>query len=132
MGITARNWREYPQRYRLEGSKCTKCGKILFPPRLVCPECKNRDFEKIKLPDNGKIKTFTIIRIAPTGFEDLVPYAIGIVELENGLSTMMQIADCEPDEIKTGMPVKLEFRKVQEDGEAGVLMYGYKAVPVRD
>jgi uncharacterized OB-fold protein len=43
----------------------------------------------------------------------------------------MQITDCEPEELKIGMPVKIEFRKVQQEGEAGILMYGYKAVPAK-
>ena len=132
MGITARNWREYPQRYRMEAALCVKCGKINFPPRVVCPACGAREFEKVKLPDEGTLKTFTVIRVAPSGFEDEVPYAVGIVELNGRLSTMMQITDCEPEELSIGMPVKVEFRKLQEDGEAGILMYGYKAVPLRE
>ena len=131
MGITGRNWREYPQRYRMEAAKCTKCGKIYFPPRLICNECKNREFENIKLSDEGKLKTYTVIRVAPTNFTDEVPYAVGIVELKDGVSTMMQIADCEPDELSIGMQLKVEFRKIQEEGDAGILMYGYKAVPDR-
>jgi len=132
MGITGRNWREYPQRYRMEAAKCTKCGKIFFPPRLICSECKNREFESIKIADEGKLKTYTVIRVGPTNFVDELPYAVGIVELNDGLSTMMQITDCDPEELSIGMPVKVEFRKVQEEGKAGVLMYGYKAVPIRD
>ena len=38
-------WREYPQRYRLEAARCTGCGKILYPPRVVCPACRCRTFE---------------------------------------------------------------------------------------
>ena len=129
MGITGRNWREYPQRYRLEAAKCSKCGKINFPPRLICPECGHREFEQVKIADEGVIKTYTVIRVAPSGFEDEVPYAVGIVELKDGVSTMMQITDCEPEEISIGMPVKVEFRQVQAEGDAGILMYGYKAVP---
>lgn len=132
MGITGRNWREYPQRYRMEAAKCTECGKICFPPRLVCPECGCRTFENTVLADEGKLRTFTVIRVAPTGFEDEVPYAVGIVELKDGVSTMMQITDCEPEELKIDMPVKVEYRKVQSEGDAGILMYGYKAVPDRD
>ncbi|MBU0558219.1 MAG: Zn-ribbon domain-containing OB-fold protein [Bacteroidetes bacterium] len=132
MGITARNWREYPQRYRLEAAKCSQCGKVFFPPRLICNQCKSRKFETIKLPGEGTVKTFTVIRVAPTNFIDEVPYAIGIIELLEGFSTMMQIADCDPEKISIGMKVKLEFRKIQSDGEAGVIMYGYKAVPVSE
>ena len=131
MGITGRNWREYPQRYRMEAAKCSKCGKVCFPPRLVCPVCGSREFNNVKLSDEGKIKTFTVIRVAPSGFEDEVPYAVGIVELNDGVSTMMQITDCDPEELSIGLPVKVEFRCVQKEGDAGILMYGYKAVPDR-
>lgn len=132
MGITARNWREYPQRYRTEAAKCKKCGKIFFPPRLVCNECGHKEFEHVKLADEGKVKTYTVIRVAPSNFIDEQPYAIGIVELNDGVSTMMQITDCAPEEISIGMPVKIEFRKVQTEGDSGILMYGYKAVPIRE
>ena len=131
MGTTARNWREYPQRYRMEAGKCKKCGKICFPPRLVCPVCGNREFETVKLPQEGKLKTYTVIRVAPSGFEDMAPYAVGIVEFAGGVSAMMQIADCAPEELSIGMQVKIEFRRVQEEGHHGILMYGYKAVPDR-
>ena len=51
------------------------------------------------------------------------------IEIKDGVSTMMQITDCEPEELSIGMPVKVEFRRVQSQGKAGVLLYGYKAVP---
>lgn len=130
MGITGRNWREYPQRYRLEAKKCSNCGTIFFPPRLICNKCLSRYFEDVKLSDEGVVKTFTVIRVAPTNFVDEVPYAVGIIELNDGVNTMMQITDCDPEAVSLGMPVKVEFRKIQSEGDAGILMYGYKAVPL--
>ena len=130
MGITARNYREYKHRYRLEAGKCKKCGKVCFPHRLVCPVCGHREFAEVKLPLSGVVKTFTIIRTAPTGFEDEAPYAVGIVDLGE-VSTMMQIVDVEPEELVIGLKVNLEFRRVFTEGHAGILMYGYKAVPER-
>jgi hypothetical protein len=35
-----RHWRLRAQRYRLEGSLCPVCGQPIFPPRPVCPHCK--------------------------------------------------------------------------------------------
>ena len=125
----ARYWREEPQRYRLEANKCKKCGKTYFPPRLICADCRSREFEPIKLKDEGKLLTYTVIRVAPSQFVDQSPYAIGIVELDGGTRVLTQIADCGPDDIQIGMRVKVEFRKIQEDGEAGILCYGYKCVP---
>ena len=120
--------REIPQRYRLEAEKCKKCGKILFPPRLICPECGSKNFEKVILPENGKIITFTIIRVAPQQFESEVPYAIAIVELENGVKITTQVVDCDPEKLEIGNSVKLVFRKIQEEGKTGIICYGYKAV----
>jgi uncharacterized protein len=37
--------------------------------------------------------------------------------------------DCPHDKLAVGMAVQIEFRKIQEDGHAGILMYGYKVVP---
>lgn len=125
----ARYWRETPQRYRLEAGKCKGCGKTLFPPRSKCPKCGGTDFEIVRLPDTGVVRTFTVIRVAPSQFSDQVPYAVGIVELEGGVKITTQIVDCPPEKIHIGQKVKVEFRRIQEDGSAGILCYGYKCVP---
>ena len=121
-----------PQRYRFEASKCKKCGKVNFPPRLVCPACHHREFEPTHINDQGKLETYTVIRVAPSGFTDQAPYPVAIVNLGDGVKILCQLADCEPDEIKIGMPVRLEFRKLTSEGESGVIFYGYKAVPEND
>ena len=126
----ARYWREIPQRYRMEAEKCKKCGKIYFPPRVICSDCKSRDFELLKLKDEGKLLTYTVIRVGPSQFVDQTPYAMGIVKLDDGVNLLAQIVDCEPEQLQIGMKLKLEFRKIQQDGEAGILCYGYKCVPV--
>lgn len=128
--IAPRIWRAMLQRYRYEAGKCKKCGKIFFPPRLVCSACGSKAFETIVLNRMGKVLTYTIIRVPPSQFKDEAPYAIGIVELDGGGRMTTQIVDCDFDKIQIGMPVKLEFRRIQEEGEAGVIGYGYKCVPV--
>jgi len=125
-----RYWREIPQRYRLEAGKCKKCGKVYFPPRIICAECKSQEFETINLQREGKILTYTIIRVAPSQFVDQAPYAMGIVELNDGVKILSQIADCELDKLEIGQKVRIEFRKIYQEGEAGIICYGYKCVPV--
>jgi uncharacterized OB-fold protein len=129
MNTSARYWREIPQRYRLEAAKCKGCSKVMYPPRLVCPECKGKEFETEVLPTDGKVLTYTIISVGPTGFTDETPYALGIVELTNGVRLMSQIVDVDLDKLSVGMPVRLEFRRLQEAGKSGILQYGHKCVP---
>jgi len=129
MPTPSRYWREIPQRYRLEAGKCKNCGLVVFPPRIICPRCKSRDFEKVNLAESGKIITFTIIRVPPQQFVDQAPYAVGIVELDDGVKLTGQIVDCNFEEMKIGKRVKIEFRKIFDEGEAGIICYGYKFVP---
>ncbi len=124
-----RYWREMPQRYRLEAVKCKKCGKVLFPPRLICPACKSREFENTQIGDKGKVEAFTIIRVPPSQFTDQSPYSVAIVNVGDDVKILCQIADCEPEDMRIGMPVKIEFRKIQQEGHGGILNYGYKCVP---
>ena len=129
MTTPSRYWREIPQRYRLEANKCSKCGIKFFPPRLICPECKNRELEKTKIAETGKIITYTIIRVPPHQFVDQAPYAVGIVELDDGVKLTAQIVDCDFEDLKIGQKVRIEFRKIFDEGESGILCYGYKFVP---
>ena len=124
-----RSWREFPQRYRLEAAKCEACGKIHYPPRVACSKCGGTTFENITLPREGKVVTFTIVRVPPAGFTEQTPLPIAIVEVMDGVRIMVQIGDLEdPSDLEIGMPVRLEFRRISWDGEAGLIFYGHKAV----
>ena len=127
--FSSRNWREYPQRYRLEASRFKKSGKTYFPPRKVDPETGDTESETVRLPDTGKLLTYTVIRVAPSMWSDEGPYAMGIAELTNGTHLMAQITDCDVEKVKIGMEVRIEFRRIQTEGHSGVISYGYKFVP---
>ena len=118
--------RETPQRFRLEAAK-TASGKIYFPPRPYYPG--GEEAEPIRMADRGKVLTFTIIHTPPPEYADLAPFAIGIVELDDGARFTTQIVDVDPNEVKTGMRVKVEFRRLRTEGSEGLLCYGYKVVP---
>ena len=126
--ISPRYHREVPQRYRLEAGKCKNCGNVSFPPRLVCPKCKSKNFETVNLSREGKILTFTIIRVGQDKFSKETPYVVEIIELNDGVRLTAQVTDCDVDKIKIGDKVKLVFRKVQDEGLSGLHCYGYKAM----
>ncbi|MBM4170724.1 MAG: Zn-ribbon domain-containing OB-fold protein [Ignavibacteria bacterium] len=126
--ISPRYHRDIPQRYRLEGGKCTKCSYIAFPPRLVCPKCKSKSFEPYHLSREGKILTFTIIKVGPDKFSKETPYVVAIIELNDGARLTTQVADCDVERVALGAKVKLVFRKIQDEGKSGLHCYGYKAI----
>ena len=42
MSDTVRTWRHIQQRYNLVGSKCMNCGRVFFPSRVICPDCRRK------------------------------------------------------------------------------------------
>ncbi|MBZ5590124.1 MAG: Zn-ribbon domain-containing OB-fold protein [Acidobacteriia bacterium] len=125
----ARVAREFPVRYRLEAARCEACGAVSFPARLVCPSCRGRKFTTLVLEPEGKVLTWTVIHIGPSSHKHDVPYALAVVELAGGVRLTCQLADVDPAKVEFGMRVRLEFRRIQGDGEAGVIAYGHKAIP---
>lgn len=126
--LTVKSWRAIPQRYRYEANKCNKSGKVYFPPRIVCKCGKDCKLEPVIMATEGTIIASTVIRVAPSQFVDEAPYAMAIVEMDDGARITTQVVDCKPEEVVIGKRVKLEFRKIQEEGKSGVICYGYKAV----
>jgi len=127
-----RFWREIPSRYNLVASRCGNCGTVDFPPRVVCPRCGRKSLgrmEQVKLKGRGTVVTFTIVHDAPKDFDMMKPYALAIVEMEEGVRLTSQVIDVEPAEVKIGMRVETAFRKLGEEGAAGVIHYGYKFRP---
>ncbi len=124
-----RFWRERASHYRLVGSRCKSCGKISYPPKPVCPYCGHRETEEVELPRRGRVLSYTVIYTVPDGFRKYAPLILGLVELENGVRVVAPLTDVMPHEVRTGMKVEAVLRRVQEDGEHGVIYYGVKFRP---
>lgn len=84
---------------------------------------------RTRLSGRGTVVSFSVIHDAPKDFDMMKPYVLAIVELEEGLRVTSQIIDAETEDVQIGMPVEAAFRKLGEEGEAGVIHYGYKFRP---
>jgi len=130
----ARFWRETPRRYNLGGSKCSTCGTVYFPPRPVCPECTHhrQSIEKMvpfQLSGAGEVLSYTVVHEAAEGFEMQVPYVVALVKTVEGPVLTGQVVDIDPTGVSIGLKVRATFRKLREEGPAGVIHYGYKFTP---
>ena len=121
-------WRNYSDRYRLKGYKCTKCGNAYFEWKGMCP-CGNLDFAEMEFSGKGKIVSFTQIHSGPEVFESKAPYCVAIIDLNEGARIEAQVMDCKYEDLKIGMEVEAAFRKFYSSGEKGVIHYGTKFVP---
>lgn len=115
------------------GSRCGSCGKMFFPPRSVCPDCRRKSIgkmEKVRLKGEGEIFSYSVVHDAPSQLEILKPYVMAMIKLDEGIMITAQVIDCEPTEVDIGMRVRSTLRKLGDEGPGGVIHYGYKFVPV--
>ena len=127
MAISQRYTREIPHRYRLEAQKFTKSGFTTLPRRYVDPETGDKENENITLKGTGTILTYTIINISADQFSRKTPFPVAVIETDEGARLTAQVVDCDHEDVKIGARVELVFRKIGEEGNSGIINYGYKA-----
>jgi uncharacterized OB-fold protein len=106
---------------RLMGSRCKACGATSFPPRADCEQCMSGDFEFSEISGRAVLHTYSKIVAAPTGFEDAVPYIVGVVDLEEGGRALAWFGDSiGEDDIAIGMELQVVPRIFEESEEIKV------------
>ena len=83
---------------------CLACGKVHHYPRSICPYCFSDNTDWRPASGRGTVYSYSVMRRSP------VPYAIAYVTLEEGVTMMTNIVDCDLDKIAIGQSVKLVFK----------------------
>ena len=103
---------------KLLGLKCNACGASTIPPKKVCAECASEDLTIFQASGQAEIRTFTVVRVPPEGFEDECPYVVGLVELTEGPWLMGKIIGIDPDSVNMdliGKKVTLGHKVIPQD-----------------
>ena len=99
--------------HRLMLPRCHRCGQFWFPPSQRCPHCLAGDFEWVQAKGTGRIYSFVVYhRVYHPGFAADVPYAVGIVELDEGPRLLTNIVGTPPGGILCDMRVRVIFDDV--------------------
>src|SRR5438105_11318235 len=125
----SRNWRLQQQRYGLVGEVCPHCEVKIFPPRDVCPNCAGEAKTPFAFSGKGEVYSFTTVYDAPEGYEGTAPYTVALIKLDEGPLVTAQLTDVDNGKVDIGTPVEMVTRKLREDGDRGMLIYGYKFRP---
>jgi uncharacterized OB-fold protein len=94
---------------------CQDTGKPQFFPRPVSLATGKRNLEWRQVSGRGKVYSFTTTYSAWPGHEDRVPYICALVELDEGVRMLVNLLNCNSEEVEIGMPVKLCWEKLSED-----------------
>ena len=74
---------EHAKEGKILAHKCTNCGNLSLATVYFCEKCGKRGFEYLALDGQGKVETYTIMTVPPTGFEKYAPYAWAVISLDN-------------------------------------------------
>ena len=97
---------------RLSLPRCPRDG-FFFYPRSHCPKCLGDDWDWADASGRGEVYAFTVDRVGhDPALAPHVPFAIAIVELEEGPRMTANITGCAPEEVRVGMPVEVTFQEV--------------------
>jgi len=101
---------------RLVVERCKRCDRRRFPPRPICSECLGRDAEWVSSSGRGKVVSFNVMhQVYHPGFAAEVPYAVVLVELEDGGRMLSNVVDCPLDRLTIGLDVEVTFERVSDE-----------------
>ena len=117
----------------LVGSRCTGCGTHYFPTSLSCrnPACDVKTVEEVTFGRHGVLCSVTVQRYRPPALfrmEPWAPYALGLVELPEGIRVMAMLTGAEPADLRIGTQVVLTVEALYTD-ESGREVVTYKYAP---
>jgi len=120
------HFRERDDDLALLGQRCNGCGGVQFPAQRVCERCfRKDDFDTVRLSDRtGRVVTYTFDHFFPTPEP---PTVVTITEVE-GARIHLQLVDVAPEDVRIGLPVEFQLRRIHQTG--GRPNYYWKGTPV--
>jgi uncharacterized OB-fold protein len=101
------------RRHQLVVQRCGGCGIHRFPARDICSRCLSREAEWVPVSGRGSVFSWAVMhQLYHPGFAADVPYAVVVVELEEGARLVSNLVGCPIGELAPGMPVEVTFDDV--------------------
>ncbi|MFD6434273.1 bifunctional MaoC family dehydratase N-terminal/OB-fold nucleic acid binding domain-containing protein [Streptomyces venezuelae] len=105
--------------HRLLIQRCGGCGTPRFPWLPGCNACGSPEWDTVEASGEGTVYSYVVMHHPPFPAFD-PPYAVGLVELAEGVRIVSNVVGVPYDKVRIGMPVRLEFLRVDADVELPV------------
>lgn len=92
---------------RLLVKRCNSCGQFHHYPRDICPHCLSSDTVWQDAAGTGTVYSFSTM-----GQGDAA-YTLAFVTLDEGVTLMTNLVDCDPAQVRIGDRVKVVFQPSQ-------------------
>ncbi len=96
--------------------RCRECGAWRHLPRILCPRCSSPNWDWAPSTGRGTIFSWTVAhRATHPAFAAAVPYAIVVVELEEGVRMVSGLRGLPPESLELDLPVQVELEPVSDE-----------------
>ncbi|MEM2840116.1 MAG: Zn-ribbon domain-containing OB-fold protein [Candidatus Bathyarchaeia archaeon] len=113
---TIENFYKFCGMGKLMAVRCSRCGRLILPPRPTCPECYSTDLGWVQLSGRGRLETYSEVYVPPKNFASKSPYVIGIVRLVEGVALPGQIVVDRGEKAEVGMELSVDFESAPAEG----------------
>jgi uncharacterized OB-fold protein len=87
---------------------CLACGHVQFYQQAICRECGSEHLEHRPASGRAKVHSFSVVHRAPgPAFKQDTPYAVLLVELEEGPRMISAFVGADPSAVTFDMAVEL-------------------------
>ena len=112
----SRPYWEAARNHELKLQQCRECNAFRFPPAEVCSECTSDAYDWKPVSGKGRVFSFVIYhRAYHPGFQDEIPYVVGVIELDEGARMLSNVIGCKPEEVRCDMPVEVSFEDITDE-----------------
>lgn len=107
---------EAARRHELVVQRCGACHGLRFPARAVCSRCLSREADWVPVSGRGRVFSIAVMhQAAHPAFAAEVPYAVVVVELDEGPRMLSNVVGCPTAGVAIDMPVEVTFEDVAPD-----------------
>jgi uncharacterized OB-fold protein len=99
---------------RLLIQRCASCGALRHPPRPACAVCRSFEWDTVTSTGRGHVYSYVVVHHPQVPAFDY-PLPIAVVELDEGTRLVADLVGVEPDAVRIGMPVAVEFVAVDDE-----------------
>jgi len=95
---------------------CLDCVNVQYYQQGMCRRCGGERLEHRPASGRGKVHSFSVVHRAPgPAFKRDVPYAVLLVELEEGPRMISSLTGANPASVTFDMPVELVCEKMSDE-----------------
>lgn len=95
--------------------RCGRCGRAYWPAS-TCVDHGSADMVWEPASGHGEVFTYTVVHHAyAPEYLDRLPYALAVVQLDEGPFFHTDIVGCAPSDVHVGMRVRVVFESVDDD-----------------